>query len=70
MTPNIEIAGDFGQLLGYVSSRVFDVIGYRTFVYPGHGNDTSHSGYFEGIKHPTHQVPPGWHLCPPGVTDR
>lgn len=33
--------GDFEQLLGDVSSRVFDVFGDRTVVYPGHGNDTT-----------------------------
>jgi glyoxylase-like metal-dependent hydrolase (beta-lactamase superfamily II) len=33
--------GDFEQLLGDVSSRVFDVYGDQTVVYPGHGDDTT-----------------------------
>ncbi|MBB2993447.1 glyoxylase-like metal-dependent hydrolase (beta-lactamase superfamily II) [Mycolicibacterium iranicum] len=33
--------GDFEQLLGDVSSRVFDVFADRTVVYPGHGDDTT-----------------------------
>jgi glyoxylase-like metal-dependent hydrolase (beta-lactamase superfamily II) len=32
--------GDFEKLLGDVSSRVFDVYGDSTVVYPGHGDDT------------------------------
>jgi glyoxylase-like metal-dependent hydrolase (beta-lactamase superfamily II) len=34
-------AGDFAQLLGDVTSRVFDVYGDSTVVYPGHGDDTT-----------------------------
>ncbi len=33
--------GDFEQLLGDVSSRVFDVFSDETVVYPGHGDDTT-----------------------------
>ncbi|PQD97495.1 Zn-dependent hydrolase [Mycobacterium sp. EPG1] len=33
--------GDFEQLLGDVSSRVFDVFSDSTVVYPGHGDDTT-----------------------------
>ncbi|MGZ8801722.1 MAG: MBL fold metallo-hydrolase [Mycobacterium sp.] len=33
--------GDFEQLLSDVSSRVFDVFGDETVVYPGHGDDTT-----------------------------
>jgi glyoxylase-like metal-dependent hydrolase (beta-lactamase superfamily II) len=33
--------GDFEQLLGDVSSRVFDVFTDETVVYPGHGDDTT-----------------------------
>ncbi len=33
--------GDFEQLLGDVSSRVFDVFADSTVVYPGHGDDTT-----------------------------
>lgn len=33
--------GDFEQLLGDVSSRVFDVFSDTTVVYPGHGDDTT-----------------------------
>jgi glyoxylase-like metal-dependent hydrolase (beta-lactamase superfamily II) len=33
--------GDFAQLLGDVTSRVFNVYGDSTVVYPGHGNDTT-----------------------------
>ena len=33
--------GDFEQLLGDVTSRVFDVYGDSTVVYPGHGDDTT-----------------------------
>jgi glyoxylase-like metal-dependent hydrolase (beta-lactamase superfamily II) len=33
--------GDFEKLLGDVSSRVFDVYGDTTVVYPGHGDDTT-----------------------------
>ncbi len=33
--------GAFEQLLGDVSSRVFDVYGDDTVVYPGHGDDTT-----------------------------
>ena len=33
--------GDFEQLLGDVSSRVFDVYPDSTVVYPGHGDDTT-----------------------------
>ncbi len=33
--------GDFEQLLDDVSSRVFDVFGDNTLVYPGHGDDTT-----------------------------
>jgi glyoxylase-like metal-dependent hydrolase (beta-lactamase superfamily II) len=33
--------GDFEQLLGDVSSRVFDVFADQTAVYPGHGDDTT-----------------------------
>jgi glyoxylase-like metal-dependent hydrolase (beta-lactamase superfamily II) len=33
--------GDFEQLLGDVSDRVFDVFSDRTVVYPGHGDDTT-----------------------------
>ena len=33
--------GDFEQLLDDVSSRVFDVYGDSTVVYPGHGDDTT-----------------------------
>lgn len=33
--------GDFDKLLGDVSSRVFDVYGDSTVVYPGHGDDTT-----------------------------
>jgi glyoxylase-like metal-dependent hydrolase (beta-lactamase superfamily II) len=32
--------GDFEKLLGDVSSRVFDIYGDSTVVYPGHGDDT------------------------------
>ncbi|BBX16621.1 Zn-dependent hydrolase [Mycolicibacterium duvalii] len=32
--------GDFEQLLGDVTSRVFDVFSDQTVVYPGHGDDT------------------------------
>ena len=34
-------AGGFEQLLGDVTSRVFDVHGDDTVVYPGHGDDTT-----------------------------
>ena len=34
-------AGDFEQLLGDVTSRVFDVYRDSTVVYPGHGDDTT-----------------------------
>ena len=33
--------GDFEQLLGDVTSRVFNVYGDSTVVYPGHGDDTT-----------------------------
>lgn len=33
--------GDFEQLLGDVTSRVFDVFADSTVVYPGHGDDTT-----------------------------
>ncbi|MGB7356777.1 MAG: MBL fold metallo-hydrolase [Mycobacterium sp.] len=33
--------GDFEQLLGDVSSKVFDVFDDQTVVYPGHGDDTT-----------------------------
>ena len=33
--------GDFEHLLGDVTSRVFDVYGDSTVVYPGHGDDTT-----------------------------
>ena len=33
--------GDFEQLLGDVTSRVFDVFADETVVYPGHGDDTT-----------------------------
>jgi glyoxylase-like metal-dependent hydrolase (beta-lactamase superfamily II) len=33
--------GDFTQLLEDVTTRVFDVYGDSTVVYPGHGNDTT-----------------------------
>jgi glyoxylase-like metal-dependent hydrolase (beta-lactamase superfamily II) len=33
--------GDFEKLLDHVSSRVFDVYGDTTVVYPGHGDDTT-----------------------------
>jgi glyoxylase-like metal-dependent hydrolase (beta-lactamase superfamily II) len=33
--------GDFEQLLGDVSSRVFNIYDDTTVVYPGHGNDTT-----------------------------
>jgi glyoxylase-like metal-dependent hydrolase (beta-lactamase superfamily II) len=33
--------GDFEQLLGDVTSRVFDVFADQTVVYPGHGDDTT-----------------------------
>lgn len=33
--------GGFEQLLGDVKSRVFDVYGDETVVYPGHGDDTT-----------------------------
>ena len=33
--------GDFEQLLGDVSRRVFDVFADQTVVYPGHGDDTT-----------------------------
>ncbi|MGE2737822.1 MBL fold metallo-hydrolase [Mycolicibacterium vaccae] len=33
--------GDFEQLLGDVTSRVFDVFSDQTVVYPGHGDDTT-----------------------------
>jgi glyoxylase-like metal-dependent hydrolase (beta-lactamase superfamily II) len=33
--------GDFEQLLGDVTSRVFNVYGDTTVVYPGHGDDTT-----------------------------
>ena len=33
--------GDFEKLLGDVSSRVFDVYGDSTVVYPGHGDETT-----------------------------
>ena len=33
--------GDFEQLLGDVSSKVFDVFADQTVVYPGHGDDTT-----------------------------
>ena len=33
--------GDFEQLLGDVTSRVFDVYADQTVVYPGHGDDTT-----------------------------
>lgn len=33
--------GDFEQLLGDVSERVFDVFADQTVVYPGHGDDTT-----------------------------
>jgi glyoxylase-like metal-dependent hydrolase (beta-lactamase superfamily II) len=33
--------GDFEQLLGDVTSRVFNVYGDETVVYPGHGDDTT-----------------------------
>jgi glyoxylase-like metal-dependent hydrolase (beta-lactamase superfamily II) len=34
-------AGDFEKLLGDVTTRVFDVYGDSTVVYPGHGDDTT-----------------------------
>jgi glyoxylase-like metal-dependent hydrolase (beta-lactamase superfamily II) len=33
--------GDFEKLLGDVRTRVFDVYGDSTVVYPGHGDDTT-----------------------------
>jgi glyoxylase-like metal-dependent hydrolase (beta-lactamase superfamily II) len=33
--------GDFGQLFEDVTSRVFDVYGDSTVIYPGHGDDTT-----------------------------
>jgi glyoxylase-like metal-dependent hydrolase (beta-lactamase superfamily II) len=33
--------GDFEKLLDHVTSRVFDVYGDTTVVYPGHGDDTT-----------------------------
>ena len=33
--------GAFEQLMGDVTSRVFDVYGDDTVVYPGHGDDTT-----------------------------
>lgn len=33
--------GDFDRLLGDVTSRLFDVYGDATVVYPGHGDDTT-----------------------------
>jgi glyoxylase-like metal-dependent hydrolase (beta-lactamase superfamily II) len=33
--------GDFSQLIGDVTSRVFDRFGDSTVVYPGHGDDTT-----------------------------
>jgi len=33
--------GNFEKLLGDVRTRVFDVYGDSTVVYPGHGNDTT-----------------------------
>ena len=33
--------GDFEKLLAHVTSRVFDVYGDSTVVYPGHGDDTT-----------------------------
>ena len=33
--------GAFAQLLGDVTTRVFDVYNVRTAVYPGHGDDTT-----------------------------
>ena len=33
--------GDFEKLLGDVTSRVFNVYGDSTVVYPGHGDDTT-----------------------------
>jgi glyoxylase-like metal-dependent hydrolase (beta-lactamase superfamily II) len=33
--------GDFERLLGDVTSKVFDVYGDSTVVYPGHGDDTT-----------------------------
>ncbi len=33
--------GGFEQLLGDVSSRLFDAYGDDTVVYPGHGDDTT-----------------------------
>jgi glyoxylase-like metal-dependent hydrolase (beta-lactamase superfamily II) len=33
--------GDFDRLLDHVTSRVFDVYGDSTVVYPGHGDDTT-----------------------------
>jgi glyoxylase-like metal-dependent hydrolase (beta-lactamase superfamily II) len=33
--------GDFDKLLGDVTTRVFDVYGDSTVVYPGHGDDTT-----------------------------
>jgi glyoxylase-like metal-dependent hydrolase (beta-lactamase superfamily II) len=33
--------GDFTQLLADVTSRMFDVYGDSTVVYPGHGDDTT-----------------------------
>jgi glyoxylase-like metal-dependent hydrolase (beta-lactamase superfamily II) len=33
--------GDFEKLLGDVTSRMFDVYGDSTVVYPGHGDDTT-----------------------------
>ncbi|OBK76157.1 MBL fold metallo-hydrolase [Mycobacterium sp. 1274761.0] len=33
--------GDFERLLDHVTSRVFDVYGDSTVVYPGHGDDTT-----------------------------
>jgi glyoxylase-like metal-dependent hydrolase (beta-lactamase superfamily II) len=33
--------GDFEKLLGDVTTRVFDVYGDSTVVYPGHGDDTT-----------------------------
>jgi glyoxylase-like metal-dependent hydrolase (beta-lactamase superfamily II) len=34
-------SGDFEQLLDHVTSRVFNVYGDSTVVYPGHGDDTT-----------------------------
>jgi hypothetical protein len=33
--------GDFEKLLGDVTSRVFNIYGDSTVVYPGHGDDTT-----------------------------